>query len=83
MSNLKSLLQKYEEFERPNLDSKHAIWEVHSVKAMGFFIGLLVVSVFPRILSISWIYWVLGIIIFGGYPGIMAFLRMHQRTNNL
>ena len=37
MNTLKNLIQKYEIFERPNLDAHHAIWEVHSVKIMGFF----------------------------------------------
>ena len=80
MNTLKNLIQKYEIFERPNLDAQHAIWEVHSVKIMGFFLGLLMASIFPQITSIPKLYWVIGFVIFAGYPGIMAVLRM-KRSN--
>ena len=78
MSRIKNFVQEYEAFERPNLDAQHAIWEVHSVKAMGFFGGLLVASLLPTIVSVPWFYWAIGVVIFGGYPGLMAMRRMNE-----
>jgi hypothetical protein len=76
MTGLQQLIQKYEDFERPNLDAQHAIWEVHSVKLMGVFLGLLLADLFPRILSLHWTYFAVGAAIFAAYPGAMAISRM-------
>ena len=73
------LIKKYEDFERPNLDSRHAIWEVHSAKTAFLFVGLLIAYFFPQaIVQVGWRYLVLGAVLFAAYPGTMAVLRMNK-----
>ena len=72
------LIKKYEDFERPNLDSQHAIWEVHSAKTAFLFLGLLIAYFFPQVLQGGWKYLALGAVLFAAYPGTMAVLRMNK-----
>ncbi len=73
------LIRKYEDFERPNLDAQHAIWEVHAVKLMGVFLGILLVAAFPRVLTVHWSYFAAAAAICAAYPGTMAIRRMMLR----
>jgi hypothetical protein len=76
MMHLRRLIRKYEDLERPNLDAEHAIWEVHAAKLMGFFLGLMIAALFPRISDISWTVFGAAAAICAAYPGAMAIRRM-------
>jgi len=82
MKKIANAIKNYEDFEKLNLESQHAIWEVHSVKLMGLFIGLLISTIFPKVLEVHWIWYALGTVVFAVFPGIMAVRRINASKRN-
>jgi hypothetical protein len=79
MHSLRNFIRKYEDFERPNLVAPHAIWEVHAVKLMAFFLGLLVAALLPQVLDVPWPYFAAGAAVCAAYPGGMAIVRLLRK----
>jgi len=79
MQSLQDFIRRYEDFERPNLEAPHAIWEVHAVKLMAFFLGLLVAALLPQTLEVPWAYFAVAAAVCAAYPGGMAIVRLMRK----